>query len=89
MLRRRSTRLRLPVPLHVEVRDARNRQPVAARCYLTDESGKPLTPSGAFTYEKRQEHHFIIQQALNTVFRRAVTCLGLNAVQSTNPGNHG
>jgi hypothetical protein len=51
--------------LHVEVRDARNRQPVAARCYLTDESGKLLTPSGVFTYEKRQEHHFIIQRAFD------------------------
>ena len=47
--------------LHVEVRDAGNRQRVAARCYLTDESGKPWTPAGAFTYDKRQEHHFITQ----------------------------
>ena len=47
--------------LHVEVRDAGNRQRVAARCYLTDESGKPWTPAAAFTYDKRQEHHFITQ----------------------------
>ena len=47
--------------LHVEVRDAGNRQRVAARCYLTDESGKPWTPPATFSYEKRQEHHFIIQ----------------------------
>jgi len=47
--------------LHVEVRDAGNRRGVAARCYLTDESGKPWTPTGAFTYDKRQEHHFITQ----------------------------
>jgi hypothetical protein len=47
--------------LHVEVRDAGRRQRVAARCYLTDENGKPWTPAGAFTYDKRQEHHFITQ----------------------------
>lgn len=47
--------------LHVEVRDTRNRQQVAARCYLTDESDKPLNPAGLFTYDKRLEHHFIIQ----------------------------
>ena len=47
--------------LRVEVHDAGNRQRVAARCYLTDESGKPWTPAAAFSYEKRQEHHFIIQ----------------------------
>ena len=47
--------------LHTEVRDAGNRQRVAARCYLTDESGKPWTPAAAFTYDKRQEHHFITQ----------------------------
>jgi hypothetical protein len=46
--------------LHIEVRDAGNRR-VAARCYLTDESGNPWTPAGTFTYEKRQEHHFITQ----------------------------
>jgi hypothetical protein len=49
--------------LHVDVQDAGNRQRVAARCYLTDESGKPWTPAGAFTYDKRQEHHFITQGA--------------------------
>jgi hypothetical protein len=47
--------------LHVEVRDAARRQRVAARCYLTDENGKPWTPAGAFSYDKRQEHHFITQ----------------------------
>ncbi|HEX2520641.1 MAG TPA: hypothetical protein VHP35_00850, partial [Terriglobia bacterium] len=47
--------------LRVEVRDAGNHQPVPARCYLTDESGKPWDPAAAFTYEKRQEHHFITQ----------------------------
>lgn len=47
--------------LHVEVQDAGNRKEVAARCYLTDDSGKPWTPAGAFTYDKRQEHHFITQ----------------------------
>ena len=47
--------------LHVEVRDTGSRQRVAARCYLTDENGKPWTPAGAFTYDKRQEHHFITQ----------------------------
>jgi len=49
--------------LHVDVQDAGNRQRVGARCYLTDESGKPWTPAGAFTYDKRQEHHFITQGA--------------------------
>ena len=39
--------------LHVEVRDGHNREPVAARCYLTDESRKPWTPAGAFAYERR------------------------------------
>jgi hypothetical protein len=47
--------------LRVEVQDAGNRQRVAARCYLTDGSGKPWNPAGAFTYDKRQEHHFISQ----------------------------
>jgi len=47
--------------LHVEVRDAGNRQQVPARCYLTDESGKPLNPAGVFTYDKRLEHHFITE----------------------------
>src|SRR4030095_5020314 len=47
--------------LHVEVQDAGNRKEVAARCYLTDDSGKPWTPASAFTYDKRQEHHFITQ----------------------------
>ena len=47
--------------LHVEVWDTRNRQQVPARSYLTDESGKQRTPAGAFTYDKRLEHHFIIQ----------------------------
>ena len=50
--------------LHVEVQGA-GRQRVAARCYLTDESGKPWTPAGAFTYDKRQEHHFITQGAFD------------------------
>jgi hypothetical protein len=47
--------------LRVEVQDAGKRQRVAARCYLTDESAKPWNPAGAFTYDKRQEHHFITQ----------------------------
>jgi len=51
----------LPHSLHVQVRDSRSRQLVAARCYLTDESGKPWSPADAFTYNKRQEHHFISQ----------------------------
>jgi len=51
--------------LHVEVQDAGNRQRVAARCYLTDESGKPWTPTGAFTYDKRQEHHFITDETFD------------------------
>ena len=49
-----------PCLLHVEVLDARSNQATAARCYLTDEIAKPWNPEGAFTYDKRQEHHFII-----------------------------
>src|SRR5262245_48415460 len=47
--------------LHIEVRDARSGQPTAARCYLTDETGKPWNPEGVITYDKRQEHHFVTE----------------------------
>jgi len=45
--------------LHITIIDKDTGRAVHARCYLTDSSDQPWTPSGAITYVKPLERHFI------------------------------
>ncbi|HVN82685.1 MAG TPA: alpha/beta fold hydrolase [Terriglobia bacterium] len=47
--------------IQVEIRDAASHQIVPARIYLLDQNGNLQVPTGAITYEKYKEHHFISQ----------------------------
>jgi acetyl esterase/lipase len=47
--------------LQVEIRDAASHQMVPARIYLLDQNGTLQVPTGAITYQKYNEHHFISQ----------------------------
>ena len=48
-----------PAKLRVEVRDRGSGKVIPARFYLTDAAGKHWAPTGAITYDKNDEHHFI------------------------------
>lgn len=63
--------------LHVQIIDLGTKQPIAARCYLTDAAGRSLSPAGAITYAKGAEQHFISRGEFEILLPAGAYTLGV------------